>query len=122
MSQYPSGEEARPDRGAGAPPSQQVSWFEVYAFAERLAARQGVDLDHQLIAGTPRWCGMPDTDARKLMAVVLGGVREALNNDVDQEHRAAASREISHSADWSAVAQRVRNGRGDNYIPRKDVA
>lgn len=111
--------ETRPLTGAGSPASQQVSWYEVFRYAERLAADHGVALDHHLIAGTPQWCGMPDDDARKLLALVLGGVREALANDARQTALAEASHEISAAADWSAVAQRIRNGRGDAYIPRE---
>jgi hypothetical protein len=84
-----------------------------------LAAGRGVALDYHLIAGTPQWCGMPDGDARKLMALLLGGVRDALRNDIRQEVVSDASSEISTAADWPAVAQQVRNGRGDAYIPRK---
>ena len=62
---------------------------------------------------------MPDDDARKLLALVLGGVRDALRNDTRQSDLADASHEISVGADWAAVAQRVRNGRGDAYIQRK---
>jgi hypothetical protein len=105
--------------------SAQVDWFEVYAFAERLAANHGAALDHVLIAGTPRWCGMPDDDARKLLALVLGGVRDALTNDAHQTARqialAEASREIACSTDWSAVARQVYNGRGAAYIPRRSA-
>ncbi|MCV7176764.1 DUF2742 domain-containing protein [Mycolicibacterium sphagni] len=96
-----------------------MNWHEVYLYAERLAAGRGVALDHQLLAGTPRWCGMPDTDARKLMSLLLGGVRDALRNDTRQEAVSDASSEISTAADWPAVAQRVRNGRGAAYIPRE---
>ncbi len=103
--------------------SRQVSWYEVYRFAERLAASHGTVLDHQLIAGTPQWCGMADDDARKLLAVIFGGVRESLANDSCQASMADASREISAAAPWSALAQRVVQGRGGAHIERrKDVA
>jgi hypothetical protein len=102
----------------GTPSSQQVAWFEVYSFAERHAASHGVALGDLPIAGTPLWCGMADDDARKLLALVLGGVREALHHDARQSALADASRAISSAADWSAVAQRARNGRGAAYIRR----
>lgn len=113
--------EARPDSGAGTPlASRQVSWFEVYSFAERFAANHDLDLQGlDLLPGTPQWCGMDDDDARKLMALVLGGVREALNHEVAQEHRADASHEISAAADWTALSKRIAQGRGPAYIPRK---
>ncbi|MCX2712052.1 DUF2742 domain-containing protein [Mycolicibacterium sp. J2] len=101
--------------------SRMVSWFEVYRFAERWAAANGQHIIGYaaLIPGTPQWCALPDDDARKLLALVLGGVREALNHDVTQELRADAGRVVADSADWSAIAQRVRNGRGPAYIPRR---
>lgn len=111
-------QEARPSFGAGSPASQQVSWFEVYSYATRLAAQHGLGLESQPIPGTPQWCGMSDDDARKLLALVLGGVREALANDARQTAQADASHEISSAADWSALAQRIARGRGA-YIPRK---
>ena len=78
-------QEARPT-GAGSPASQQVSWFEVYSFASRIAASHGTELHHLPLPGTPPWCGLPDDDARKLLALVLGGVREALQHEIKQEH------------------------------------
>lgn len=117
MTAHPA-EEARPDNGAGAPVfNRQVNWYETFCYAEQIAANAGVALDHQLIAGTPRWCGMPDDDARKLLALVLGGVREALANDIGQEAMAEASREISGAVDWSAVARNMHR-RSDVYIRR----
>jgi hypothetical protein len=66
---------------------------------------------------------MPDTDARKLLSLVLRGVQAAVADDARQEALADASREISTAAGWSAVAQRVRNGRGSAYTPRrKEIA
>lgn len=110
--------EARIQQGAGSPASRQVSWYETFSYASRFAAQHGVGLDHLPIAGTPQWCGMADDDARKLLSLVLGGVREALNHDVAQEHRAEASREVSTSADWSAISRRIRC-RNEVYIPRE---
>ncbi|OBG14842.1 hypothetical protein A5768_08255 [Mycolicibacterium fortuitum] len=71
------------------------------------------------LPGTPQWCQMDDTDARKLMALVLGGVREALTNDTHQTAMAEASQAISAAADWTALAQRIRNRSGSAYIPRR---
>ena len=112
-------EDAPADHGGGTPPSRQVSWFETYTYAARLAASHRAGLDNLPLPGTPQWCGMPDGDARKLLALVLGGVREALNHEVAQEHSADASHDIATAADWSAIAKRIRAGRGDAYIPRK---
>lgn len=124
-------EDAPADRGGGTPQScgqtgqpslsRQVAWFEVYSFAERWCSRHGLDLHghHTLIPGTPQWCGLPDDDARKLLSLILGGIREALNHEVAQEHRAAASRALASSTDWTALAQRIRTGRGPAHIERR---
>lgn len=112
--------EARPDRGAGTPPfSRQVNWYSTFEFARTLAADNGVNLDRLPIPGTPRWCDLADDDAAKLLALVLGGVRDALRNDTHQAAMADASREISSAATWSKLGR----GRGSTYIPRsKEVA
>ncbi|MCV7007915.1 DUF2742 domain-containing protein [Mycobacterium gordonae] len=105
---------------AGFPPSQQVSWYETFTYATQIAQQHHISIDSHLpIPGTPQWCGMPDDDARKMLALILGGVREALNHDTRQEQTADASRQISCAADWSATARRVHRGRGTAYIPRK---
>lgn len=100
--------------------SRQVNWFEVYGFVERWASNRRLDGQHDLsgltlLAGTPQWCGLPDDDARKLMAVILGGVREALVNDTHQAAMADASKAIAAAADWSTVGK----PRGAAYIPRE---
>lgn len=101
--------------------SRQVTWFETYTYAERLAAGYGITLDHHLIPGTPQWCGMPDNDARKLLALILGGVRDALRNDTHQTALADASREISASHGRYLVEHdRLLHRRGgSSYIPRR---
>ncbi|GAA1681631.1 hypothetical protein MMUR_05540 [Mycolicibacterium murale] len=113
--------ETRPLTGAGSPASAQVNWYSTFAFAERFAAGQDVQLANLPIAGTPAWCGLPDDDARKLLSLVLGGVREALNHDVEQEHRAAASREVSGSARWITEHNRFLSNRGRTYIRRESA-
>lgn len=113
--QKPNNVEARPDSGAGLPVSRQVNWAETYAFAQRLAHRLGVVLDHTAVAGTPSWCGLPDSDARKLLALVIGGVREAVSNDARQAAMAEGSRSVAAAADWRTVGQ----PRGAAYIPRE---
>lgn len=102
-----------------SPESRQVSWTEVYVFAQKWAAGQAITLDITVIAGTPQWCGMADDDARKLMALIVGGVREALSNDTRQGDLAEASRSVAAAADWGRVANATLRGRGENYIPRR---
>lgn len=100
--------------------SRQVAWFEVYSFAQRFAANHDLDLlDIHLVPGTPAWCQMADDDARKLLSLVLGGVREALANDTHQAAIAEAAQEISGAADWTALAQRIRGRASNAYIPRR---
>lgn len=116
--------DARPLTGAGTPASRQVHWHSTYEFAARFAADHGLVLDHTLIAGTVEWCGLPDGDARKLLSLLLGGVRDAMRLDSEQEQRAEASHDIAGDpdVDWSALAQRIAHGRGENYIERKKAS
>lgn len=102
--------------GAGSPQhgSQQVCWTTVLEFVER----QGINPTTVLLAGTPEWNRLPDDHPDKIGAVLAAGVHHSLRIDLAQEHRADSSREICAAADWSAVARRIRNGRGDAYIPR----
>lgn len=123
MSSRPN-EDAPADRGGGYPSSSQVSWFAVYQFAERWASSHDLDLlVHDLvIPGTPAWCSLSDDDARKFLSLILGGIREALSLEVDQEHRADASRAIAEATNWSTQANRLRGRSGPAYIERKGVA
>ncbi|KRD04956.1 hypothetical protein ASE48_20155 [Mycobacterium sp. Root265] len=114
--------EVAPGRDAGGYPSScQVSWFSVYQFAQRWASSRGIDLlsNDLVIPGTPAWCSMSDDDATKLLSLILGGIREALLHDVDQEHRADASRAIAEATDWSTQANRLRGRSGPTYIERR---
>ena len=119
--QIPADEEAPAQRG-GTPASREISWYSTFLFAERYASDHDVALDNLPIAGTPAWCGMPDDDARKLLALVLGGVREALNHDAAQAQLIDASHEVAAAAKWIYDHDRFITNRGDAYIPRKGVA
>lgn len=112
--------EARPDREAGTPAcNRQVNFYETFTYAARVAAEHGVALAHDLpIAGTLQWCGMPDDDARKLMALVLGGVREALANEARQDAIAEAGEAIWEAEDWRTVARQVQKRREIDEIRR----
>lgn len=105
----------------GAGLSRQVSWFETYSYAARLAAEHDATLSNLPFPGTPQWCGLPDDDARKLLALLLGGVREALHNEVHQEHLADAGKKIAEAMDANALAQNIIQGRGPAYIERKSA-
>ncbi|MCV7230425.1 DUF2742 domain-containing protein [Mycolicibacterium komossense] len=113
-----SDEESPAQPGGGTPPSRQVSWYTTFTFAERYATNHDVVLDNLPIPGTPSWCGMSDDDARKLLALVLGGVREALAHDTVQEQLGEASRDVSQAAKWISDDHRFLANRGKSYIRR----
>lgn len=89
---------------------RQVDWYPVFRYASQIAIQQGLVLDHRAlpVAGTPSWCGLPDDDARKLLALLLGGVREALSNDAHQEALQQAGTDVHGGDDWSWLASTVR--------------
>lgn len=108
-------QEARPDSiGAGSPASQQVAWWPTHEFISALISQT----DHLPVAGTPAWCSLGDSDPRKLLALAAAGEHHVLRVETAQIALADASHEISTAANWSAVAQRVRNSRGTAYIRR----
>lgn len=94
---------------AGPPASRQVNWYEAFKYAMKVAVEHGVVLDHRAlpVAGTLQWCGMADTDARKLLSLILGGVREALTNDARQEAVRAAGEAVWEGEDWSDAARQL---------------
>jgi hypothetical protein len=102
--------------------SRQVSWYETFTYAARFAAEHGIDLLNEglPIPGTPRWCGLPDNDARKLLSLLFAGVREALANDARQAVLAEASADIAALATATALGPR-RRPRGAAYIPRRSA-
>ena len=107
--------------GAGTPAaSQQVSWWPVHEFLEAAVAQ--ANHGPVPIAGTPAWCALSDGDPRKLLSVAIAGQHHVLRTEIAQEHRADASREISAAADWTAMAQRIRNRASGAYIPRREAS
>ncbi|OKH65399.1 hypothetical protein EB73_21915 [Mycobacterium sp. SWH-M3] len=113
-------EETRADRGAGSPQSQQVSWWPVHEFLEAVVNQ--ANYGTLPTAGTPAWQALADGDPRKLLALAVSGEHWALRTEIAQERLAEAGREVAEAADWSALAQQIRNGRGTAYIPRKRSA
>lgn len=95
--------------------SQQVCWTAVLAFVER----RGINPTTALIAGTPAWAALDDQHPDKLAAVLAAGVHHALRLDLNQEVVADASKAVAGAEDWSAVAQCIRSGRGNAYVPRR---
>ena len=92
---------------------RQVDWYPVYRYASQIASHHGVVLEHRAlpVAGTPSWCGLPDDDARKLLSLVLGGVREALTNDMHQEAVQQAGADVHGGDDWGWLAPTVQRHR-----------
>lgn len=95
--------------------TRSVDFFEVH----RLVSPILTQVESWPAAGTLTWQHLADTDPAKWCAVLDAARYGALHMQLRQEALAAASHEIACAADWSALAQRVRNGRGDSYIPRK---
>ncbi|MDO3240023.1 DUF2742 domain-containing protein [Mycobacteroides abscessus subsp. abscessus] len=123
---YEKNVDARPESiGAGTPASNtrfqngfhsnQVCWTTVLEFVER----RGIDPVTVMLVGTPEWNQLPDDHPDKLSAVLAAGVHHALRLDLAQEHRADASHEISAAADWTVMAQRIRNRDSSPYVPRR---
>ena len=74
------------------------------------------------MVGTPAWCQLPDTDRRKWAALLDAARHWALRVETAQQARAEAAKDVAQAEDWGAVAQRIRNGRGPAYVPRRGVA
>lgn len=104
--------------GAGSPASQQVAWWPVHEFITELVAHTA----NVPAAGTPAWCALDDTDPAKLVALAAAGEYHVLRIETAQEHLAEASKSIAAAENWTALAQRIQNGRGTAYIPRRKTA
>jgi hypothetical protein len=84
--------------------SQQVNWWSVHTFvAERLDAAGSWPM-----AGTAEWVALPDNHPSKTAALLDAARHWALRVDTCQQGLAEASRDVSGAADWSAIAQRMR--------------
>ncbi|CAJ1495117.1 DUF2742 domain-containing protein [[Mycobacterium] burgundiense] len=97
--------------------NRQINYVTVYEF-----------LRHQLgdkpavLPGTPAWQLLPDDHPDKWRAVLWAAIWWCLSEDTRQEAMAESSREISSAAPWSALAQRVAQGRSSAYIERRKAA
>lgn len=91
--------------------SRQVAFWPTIEFALKHAAANGIDLLAEMLPapGTPAWCALADEDpTRAGISLMLGGCREALEHERQQEARAEASQAVSTAADWPAVAREVQ--------------
>lgn len=61
---------------------------------------------------------MWDGDPRKLLALAIDGEHHVLRKETAQETRAEASRAISSTVDWPAIANEIVRRRSV-YIPRE---
>lgn len=100
--------------------SQQVSWSEVHRYLEAVLAQ--ANIGPLPWAGVPEWCAMSDGDPRKLLALAVAGEHHVLRVEVAQTAHAEASRAISAAADWSAIANEIRQRRNSRRLPRQGAA
>jgi hypothetical protein len=84
--------------------SQQVSWWDVHEWVAPILDRIGT----WPTAGSPAWSALDSTDPRKLAALLDGAQHHVLRVETAQQALAEASRDVSAAADWSAVAQHIR--------------
>ncbi|MDX1878215.1 DUF2742 domain-containing protein [Mycolicibacterium sp. 141076] len=97
-----------------------VDWWPAYRFVAAYAQQHQLPLDHYLIAGSAEWCQLPDTDTRKLLSLMVGGIRDALTQDARTEAWIEASIAISTGGEnWTTQAQRIRNRASSSYVPRR---
>ncbi len=61
------------------------------------------------MAGTQEWFDLDDSDPVKWASVLLAAEHHVLRCETGQEHLAEASRAVAESADWTRVAQQVRD-------------
>jgi Protein of unknown function (DUF2742) len=100
-----SGHHATPTASKSTAFSQQVSWWPVHKFVQAVLDQ----VNEWPTLGTPEWCSLDHDDPRKWAALLDGAQHWALRMDTCQEAECAASREISASADWSAISRRTHD-------------
>jgi hypothetical protein len=88
--------------------SRQVAWYEVYEFLTWAAQRYGVDMWDWPEAGTPAWNLLDNSDPRRMLGALAGGVYWATRIDTLQAELAEASQQISTMANWGEVGQQIR--------------
>ncbi|GBE64201.1 hypothetical protein MFM001_06630 [Mycobacterium sp. MFM001] len=98
--------------------SQQVSWWAVHEWVQKYLETA----EAYPMAGTPAWCLLPDDSREKWAALLDFAQHHALRVETAQQARAQASKAVAAAADWPAVAQEIRRGRGVAYIPRREAS
>jgi hypothetical protein len=84
--------------------SRQTSWWLVHQYIQHALAEAG----SWPMVGTPAWCALDDGDPAKVAAIYDAAQHHALRLELNQEARCQASRDISAAADWSGIAQNIR--------------
>lgn len=98
--------------------SRQVAWWVVHEYVRPLLER----VREWPMVGTPEWCSLPVDHPARIAALFDAARHWALRIETAQQARAEAAKDVAQAGDWGAFAQRIRNGRGPAYIPRKGVA
>jgi hypothetical protein len=87
--------------------NRQVSWWSVHRFVVPFLQAAG----QWPMLGSPAWCALPDDDPAKLAALLDASRHWALRVETCQTARCEASHAISAAANWSGIAQHLRNHR-----------
>jgi len=100
--------------------SRTVCWWPTHTFIADLLARFGFeDGAHLPYPGTAAWLELDDADPAKRAALLVAADHAVLRLETDQQARAQAAKDVAAEGGWSAVAQRIAQGRGGAYIPRR---
>ena len=83
---------------------QQVSWWDVHEFVGAVLDQ----VNDWPMLGTPAWCSLTHDDPRKWAALLVAAQHWALRIETCQQAECQASRDISASADWPAIASEIR--------------
>ena len=85
--------------------SRSVAWWPVY---ELLAPHLGPPGSCPIL-GTPAWVALPDDHPDKLEAILNAALWWAVAEDLRQESRADASKDIAAARDWAGLAREHQN-------------
>ncbi len=83
--------------------AQSVNWLTVHRFVQTVLNQ----VNGWPMAGTPAWCSLAHDDPTKWCALLDAAQHHALRVEMAQEALAQASKDISVSEDWKAVAQEL---------------
>ena len=101
--------------------SRQVNWWRVHRFIAPVLDQVG----HWPMAGTPAWCALAHDSPLKWAALLDADQHHCLRVEMAQEARCAASKAVSRTVDWPAVAQEIwqlNDFRASRPWARREVA